>query len=72
MQAPAASSGDAKSGCGKILLRSSGRAADPNAVGDALWMLLLSYLDASLPGRRLFLFNLCRSSTARAVVFSHW
>lgn len=56
MQAPAASSGDAKSGSGKILLRSSGRDADPNAVGDALWMLLLSYLDASLPGQGLFLY----------------
>jgi hypothetical protein len=31
--------------------RSSGRGADPSAVADALWMLLLNYLDAALPGR---------------------
>lgn len=32
-----------------------GRGVDPKAVGDALWTLVLGYLDASLPGKVAYL-----------------
>ncbi len=37
-------------------VRSAGRGADPKAIEDALWSLMLGYLDARLPG------ELCPSS----------
>ncbi|CAL8466179.1 g5715 [Coccomyxa elongata] len=49
-QASAGKPADVRPGRGEMPPRSSGRSADPTAVGDALWVLLLSYLDASLPG----------------------
>ncbi len=52
MQGTAARTGDAKTGRGDVMLRGSGRGADPNSVKEALWVLLLSYLDASLPGQQ--------------------
>ncbi len=51
MQASAGKTAEVRPGRGDMPVRSSGRGADPAAVGDALWVLLLSYLDVSLPGQ---------------------